>query len=79
MSVVLAVWDKRFENFYKLVGHPGMGCPNKAQEVLAEQSCEAERATKSLSSNLTRQDGRPSPCRETLRGGAGDQVPVEQP
>jgi hypothetical protein len=36
------------------VGNPGMGCLNKAREVLVEQSCEADRATKSLPSNLAR-------------------------
>jgi hypothetical protein len=61
------------------IGHLGTGCPNKAQEVPAEQPYEAERATKSLSSNLVRRSGRPSPCRATLRDRAGDQVPTEQP
>jgi hypothetical protein len=35
--------------------------------------------TKSLSSNLTRRSGQPNPCRATMRGIAGDQVPTEQP
>jgi hypothetical protein len=48
-------------------------------QVAAEQIREAEWATNSLLGKFTRRSGRPSPYRAASRGGADDQVPVEQP
>jgi hypothetical protein len=48
-------------------------------QVPTEQPCKAERATKSMSSNLARRSGWSSPCRATSRGRLDDQVLAEQP
>jgi hypothetical protein len=70
------------------VGYSGTGYPKythglfknspPANQVLAKQPCEAERWTRSLSSNLARRSGRPSPRRVTKRGKAANQVPTKQ-